>query len=114
MENTKVQRYARTFFVALCGITAAVMLSGVTSLSISRSANATPAYAQQTSKACGYCHQNAAGGGALKAEGEKFKANGHNFDLIDSQPAMGRKERAAYCRALSFWTYTGCTRPGAA
>jgi len=74
-----MQRHAGIYFVALCGITAALLLAGITSVSISRSANATPAYAQQTSKACGYCHENPAGGGALKAEGEKFKANGHKL-----------------------------------
>jgi hypothetical protein len=79
VENAKIQRYAGNFFVVVCGISAAVVLTGITSVSISRSANATPAYAQQTSKACGYCHQNAAGGGALKAAGEKFKANGHKL-----------------------------------
>jgi cytochrome c551/c552 len=45
----------------------------------SRPANATPAYAQQTGKACGFCHVNPAGGGKLKPAGEKFKANGHKL-----------------------------------
>ena len=44
-----------------------------------RPANALPAYAQSTGKPCGFCHQNAAGGGALKPAGEKFKANGHKL-----------------------------------
>ena len=49
------------------------------SLTVSQPANAMPAYAQQTGKACGFCHQNPAGGGALKPAGEKFKANGHKL-----------------------------------
>jgi hypothetical protein len=54
-----------------------VLLAGVTVMP--RAANALPTYAQQTGKACGFCHQNAAGGGALKPAGEKFKANGHKL-----------------------------------
>jgi hypothetical protein len=49
------------------------------SLTLSHIANATPAYAQQTGKACAFCHQNPAGGGPLKSAGEKFKANGHKL-----------------------------------
>lgn len=37
-------------------------------------AEATAAFAQQTGKACGVCHQNPAGGGKLKKAGEDFKA----------------------------------------
>jgi hypothetical protein len=48
-------------------------------VTVSRSANATPQFAQQTGKACGYCHVNAAGGGKLKSAGEKFKANGNKL-----------------------------------
>jgi hypothetical protein len=40
---------------------------------------ATTAYAQQTGKACGYCHVNPAGGGKLKAAGTKFQKNGHKM-----------------------------------
>ena len=36
-------------------------------------------FAQQTGKACGYCHANPAGGGKLKPAGEKFKANGNKL-----------------------------------
>ncbi len=44
-----------------------------------RLATATPAYAGQTKKACGFCHQNPSGGGALTAAGQKFKDNGHKL-----------------------------------
>ena len=43
------------------------------------SASAKPEFAAQTGKACGACHQNPAGGGALKPLGEKFKANGNKM-----------------------------------
>jgi len=42
-----------------------------------RHAAAKPEYSAQTSLPCGQCHTNPAGGGKLKAFGEKFKANGH-------------------------------------
>lgn len=41
-----------------------------------RQAAATPQFTQETGLPCGRCHVNAAGGGKLKAFGEKFKANG--------------------------------------
>ena len=41
-----------------------------------RSAQAKPEFAAQTGKPCGACHQNPAGGGALKPFGAAFKANG--------------------------------------
>ena len=69
--------YLSKIFVVASAALALVLLAGLTLTP--RSANATPAYAQQTSKACGYCHQNAAGGGALKPAGDKFKANGHKL-----------------------------------
>ena len=42
-------------------------------------AAATPQYAAQTKRPCGQCHVNAAGGGALKPFGQKFKDNGHKL-----------------------------------
>jgi len=55
------------------------LVAGALSVTVSRPANATPQFAQQTGKACGFCHVNAAGGGKLKAAGEKFKANGNKL-----------------------------------
>jgi hypothetical protein len=40
-------------------------------------AAAKPEFATQTGLPCGQCHSNPAGGGKLKAFGEKFKANGN-------------------------------------
>jgi hypothetical protein len=42
-------------------------------------AQATPAYAAKEGKACGFCHVNAAGGGARNATGKKYEANGHKL-----------------------------------
>ena len=63
----------------VCGAAAAILIAAAMSLTISPPASAMPQYAQQTGKPCGYCHQNPAGGGALKPAGEKFKANGHKM-----------------------------------
>ncbi len=74
-----MKRHVKKAFVVVCGAAATFLMAGAISLGVSQSAKATPAYAQQTGKACGYCHQNPSGGGALKAAGEKFKANGHKL-----------------------------------
>ena len=65
--------------VLFCGTAAALLIAGALSLTVSQPANATPAFAQQTSKPCGFCHVNPAGGGKLKPAGEKFKANGNKL-----------------------------------
>lgn len=59
-------------------MTFTVLVVGAVSTT-SRSANATPAYAQQTGLACGRCHVNAAGGGARTKFGDAFAANGHKL-----------------------------------
>jgi len=65
--------------VLICGAAAAFLVAGALFVTASRPANATPAFAQQSGKACGYCHDNPAGGGKLKPAGEKFKANGYKL-----------------------------------
>jgi hypothetical protein len=65
--------------VFVCGAAAVLLIAGALSVTGSRSANATPAFAQQTGKPCGFCHVNPAGGGNLKPAGEKFKANGNKL-----------------------------------
>ena len=71
--------HAKKILVVVCGVAAAILIVGAMSLSITQKASALPAYAQATGKPCGYCHQNPAGGGALKPAGKKFKANGHKL-----------------------------------
>lgn len=56
-----------------------VSIAGTALLMTSRPARATPQFASQTGKACGQCHENAAGGGKLTAFGEAFKANGNKL-----------------------------------
>ena len=60
-------------------VAAAAAIGGVMTVAVPKPAQALPAYAQQTGKACGACHQNPAGGGARNAFGEAFAANGHKL-----------------------------------
>ena len=70
---------ANEAFALVCGTAAIILIAGATSLTISRPANATAAFATQTGKACGQCHESAAGGGKLTAFGAAFKANGNKL-----------------------------------
>jgi hypothetical protein len=65
--------------VLVCGTAAVILIAGATSLTISRPASATPAFATQTGKACGQCHEVVTGGGKLTPLGEAFKANGNKL-----------------------------------
>lgn len=66
-------------FKILGAVAAAAIMGGAMMIAAPQSANALPAYAAQTGKACGACHQNPAGGGARNAFGEAFAANGHKL-----------------------------------
>jgi hypothetical protein len=61
------------------GSAAALLIVGTSCFLISRPASATPAFAAQTGKACGECHQSPSGGGVLTPFGEQFKANGNKL-----------------------------------
>ena len=65
------------FSVSACalGLTALIACAGL--FASSNEAAAKPEFAAQTGMPCGQCHSNPAGGGKLKAYGEKFKANGN-------------------------------------
>jgi mono/diheme cytochrome c family protein len=63
----------------LGAVVAAMAFAGVLTIAAPKSADALPAYAASTGKACGACHQNPAGGGARNAFGEAFAANGHKL-----------------------------------
>jgi hypothetical protein len=67
---------AKKAFAFVCGAAAAIVIAGTMSVIVSQPASAKAEFAAQTGKPCGFCHQNPAGGGALKPAGEKFKANG--------------------------------------
>ena len=74
-----MQVQAKTIVALVCGTAAAFLIATVFTVVGSHPAKAMPAYAQQTGKACGFCHKSAGGGGQLTAAGEKFKANGHKL-----------------------------------
>jgi len=81
MRNTAFTSCVKlsTFSLSAMFIGFAILI-GVTVTGIgSQPAKATAAYAGQTKKACGYCHANPAGGGALTAAGKKFQSNGHKL-----------------------------------
>jgi hypothetical protein len=60
--------------LATAATTAATLLvAGATMTMAPRAAVATPAFAQQTGKPCGFCHTKTP---ELNDEGKKFKANG--------------------------------------
>jgi len=60
----------------LGAVIAVLAVGGVLTIAAPRSADAKPEFAASTGKACGACHANPAGGGALKPYGQAFKANG--------------------------------------
>jgi hypothetical protein len=74
-------RASNQFGIALCcavvGIGTAALLSAAATFVGTTPANAKPEFTAQTKLPCVQCHQNASGGGKLKAFGEKFKANGY-------------------------------------
>jgi len=66
----------RSRVLLTAGIATAILATGMIILAGPRVAQAKPEFAAQTGLPCGQCHVNPAGGGKLKAFGEKFKANG--------------------------------------
>jgi mono/diheme cytochrome c family protein len=68
--------YKSMILVTCAGALAVTALVAMVTLT-PRSAEALPAYAQQTGKACGACHKSPAGGGALTSAGKAFQARGH-------------------------------------
>jgi len=74
-----MQVCAKTLIALIFGSAAAMLVVGTVSVVTSQPAKATPAYAQQTGKPCGYCHESPSGGGPLKSAGKKFQANGHKL-----------------------------------
>src|ERR1043165_3302371 len=69
-QNAKNAFGAGTCILALTSLLAGIVLLAP------RDAAAKPEFSSQTGLPCGQCHSNPAGGGKLKAFGEKFKANG--------------------------------------
>jgi len=75
-ENDLSKRRGAVLVPVVIGIAAALLIGGSIVLIAPRDAAAKPEFAAQTGLPCGQCHVNPAGGGKLKAFGEKFKANG--------------------------------------
>jgi cytochrome c553 len=76
MKNLHSRR-SHVLTAVLGGFAAAALIATVAIAP--RQAAATPAYAAQTKKACGFCHVNAAGGGPRNPTGTKFEQNGHKL-----------------------------------
>ena len=66
-------------FKILGAVAAAAIIGGALTVGVPKPAQALPAYAASTGKACGACHTNPAGGGPRNAFGEAFAANGHKL-----------------------------------
>jgi hypothetical protein len=77
MENPDAKRSHVALTALLGGIAVVALVTTVAF--VPRQAAATPAYAAQTKKACGFCHVNPAGGGPRNATGTKFEQNGHKL-----------------------------------
>jgi len=75
-NNNRPKSKASVVVHTAIGIGAALLIGGTFALLAPRTASAKPEFAAQTGLPCGQCHVNPAGGGKLKAFGEKFKANG--------------------------------------
>ena len=63
--------------IGVAGALATASIVALAAFTAPQSADALPAYAQQTGLACGRCHVNPAGGGARTSFGNAFLANGH-------------------------------------
>ena len=61
-----------------CGVSVAAAGLGIISLLALQPAVATPQFATDTGKPCGYCHVGTPGG-ALTPAGDAFKANGNKL-----------------------------------
>jgi hypothetical protein len=60
-------------------LTATAVTVAAVSMTASRQAQATVAFAQQTGRPCGQCHVGPSGVGPLKPFGQKFKDNGNRL-----------------------------------
>lgn len=79
MVHSATNGRSNPFRIVRCvaaGIGALLLVGATAVLTTPTPANAKPEFAAQTGLPCGQCHANPAGGGKLKAFGEKFKENG--------------------------------------
>ena len=75
----RIRGMSKTVRRTAVGITGAVFVVGAVAVFGAAPANAKPEFSAATKLPCGQCHANPAGGGKLKAFGEKFKANGNKL-----------------------------------
>jgi mono/diheme cytochrome c family protein len=73
MAHTQVSEVFKPAAIATSTFAAAVATFGAALTFAPQHAAATPAYAQQTGKACGSCHVSKSGGGALTKAGKAFQ-----------------------------------------
>jgi len=66
------------FALSVSAVAVSTLIATAVLVAVPRDAKATASYAQQTGKACNYCHASPAGG-ALNSRGKKFQANGHKL-----------------------------------
>lgn len=77
-DSTMKNQSSNTFTI-ITGAAGALVVVGAALLMAMQPAAATAQFAKETGKACGDCHTDAKGGGALTPLGEKFKANGNKM-----------------------------------
>lgn len=66
------------FALSVSALAVSALIATAAVVAVPREAKATAGFAQETGKACNYCHTSPAGG-ALNANGKKFKANGNKL-----------------------------------
>jgi hypothetical protein len=75
--SSTVKRVSTALLGGALALAVTLLITGMMIAVTPRQAQATAQFAGQTGKPCGFCHQNAAGGGKLKPAGEKFKQGGN-------------------------------------
>jgi len=85
--------------IGVAGALATASIVALAAFTAPQSADALPAYAQQTGLACGRCHVNPAGGGARTAFGNAFLKNGHKVPAAKKQ--QGKTSGGAETAPLS-------------
>ena len=73
MAHTQISKIFKPVPIAIFTLAAAAAMFGAALTFDPQHAAATPAFAQQTGKACGSCHVSKSGGGALTKAGKAFQ-----------------------------------------
>jgi len=73
MAHTQISKIFKPVPIAIFTLAAAATMFGAALTFDPQHAAATPAFAQQTGKACGSCHVSKSGGGALTKAGKAFQ-----------------------------------------